>query len=464
MPAETLTVDPAIDPGVDPGVDPAVAQPADPQAASGTVTGLDAGTGATAPATTATATTPGTTEHVGYVVKVYPRFSETFIVTELLAREAQGERLSVFALRPTTDTRFHPEIARVQSPVHFLDRAASARDLWATVAAAQAEIPGFADRFAALLPVLATRPADDVAQAVELARWVQREGITRLHAHFASLPGQTASLAARLSGVPYSVTAHAKDIFHESVDATVLADTLAHADQVVTISAFNERFLRETHPGLQSLHLVHNGLELSRFPFRAPTAPGERLELVAVGRLVEKKGFDRLVRAAAALTRDGVDVRVRIAGSGEDEAILRRLIDDLDVADRVELLGPLSQAEVVTLLASADAFVAPCVVGADGNADGLPTVLLEAMASGLVCIGTDVTGIGEVLGVHDGAETGLLIPSDDHDALVAAIRRVDDPAFEREQVASAARRLIENRFDCRRQAATLRRLTTGEGA
>ncbi len=398
-------------------------------------------------------------EHIGYVVKVYPRFSETFIVTEVLAREAHGEQLSIFALRPTSDTRFHPEIARVRAPVRFVPRAAKAADLWREVAAAEAEIPGFAQRFAALLPVLAGRAADDVGQAVSLAISVHRLGITRLHAHFASLSGQTASLAARLAGIGYSLTAHAKDIFHDSVDPGVLADTLTAADRVITISRFNERYLSTRLPGLDRLHLVRNGLELNRFRFRTPPPPGARLEVVAVGRLVEKKGFDRLVRAAAELTSSGCHVRVRIAGAGEQEDDLRALIAERHLHDVVELLGPLSQLEVADLLASADVFAAPCVVGADGNADGLPTVLLEAMASGVVCVGTDVTGIGEVLGTHDGRSTGVLIPSDDHDALVAALRRVAAPDYPRRDVATAARALIEEQFDSSRQAELLRRLT-----
>lgn len=179
----------------------------------------------------------------GYVLKVYPRFSETFIVTEILAREAHGDDLSIYAQRPTTDARFHPEIARVRAQVPRVPRPARPTEMWAQI------VGGLADdtqraRFAALMPTLAGLPGDEVSQAVSLAHCAQHDGITHLHAHFATLAGRTAWIGSQLTGIPYTVTTHAKDIYHESVDRQWLRRVCADADRAIAISRFNEEYLR----------------------------------------------------------------------------------------------------------------------------------------------------------------------------------------------------------------------------
>lgn len=401
---------------------------------------------------------------IGYVLKVYPRFSETFVVTEILAREAAGEDLEIFALRPTTDARFHPQIADVQAPVHHLAKPVKLSDGWAVIARAQREIPGFADRFAAMLPWTSRLAASDVVQGVALALEARAAGITHLHVHFATLASWVARIAAGLLAIPYTVTTHAKDIFHESVDAELLRGVLLDADRVVTISGYNMTHLRRLVPELgDRLVLVRNGLDLPRFTYRDPGAPGTPLRVVAVGRLVEKKGFDVLIDAAALARDRGLALDVRIAGDGELEEDLRARITAAGLDGVVRLLGPRSQVEIAALLADGDVMVAPCVVGADGNADGLPTVLLEAMATGVPCVSTAVTGIPEA--VHgagaDGPATGILLDPGDVGALADALATVASPSFDRVGVARAARALVEREFDTLRQSARLAAATGG---
>ncbi|GHD10088.1 glycosyltransferase family 4 protein [Zhihengliuella salsuginis] len=386
----------------------------------------------------------------GYVVKVYPRFSETFIVTEILAREAAGEQLRIFALRHTSDTRFHPELARVKAPVEFVPRVAKTTEAWAHLAEATATIGGFAERYARLLPELTGYDAGEAHQAVALAVMARRASLTHLHSHFGSMSGRVAEIAAELAGITFSVTTHAKDLFHESVDAARLERMLERAHHMVTISRYNLEHLRAAYPHLaDKVHLLYNGLELARFPYRDPAAPDGELRVAAVGRLVEKKGFAHLVRVAARLRDEGVALRVRIAGEGELAGPLAALVERTGAP--VELLGACTQEEVRGLLGWADVFAAPCVVGADGNADGLPTVLLEAMATGVPCVATAVTGIPEA--VVDG-RTGLLLEPGDDDGLAAALRGLAGDA-DRVGLARAARRLIEARFDSALQARTL---------
>lgn len=403
---------------------------------------------------------PGRT--VGYVVKVYPRFSETFIVTELLAREAAGEDLTVFSLRPTSDARFHPEIAAVTAPVIHLDKPHKLSDGWDLMAAAQAELPWFGERFASLLPFLTRIEVADAVQGIDLALRVRRLGIEHLHAHFASSPARVAYVAAVLAGTTFSVTTHAKDIFHAGVDREVLAEVLAGADKVVAISAYNLAFLRERYPhAADAMVLVRNGIDLGRFAYQRPATPGPVLRVAAVGRLVEKKGFDVLVDAAELARSRGLTLEVRIAGDGELRADLARRIDAAGLDGVVTLLGPRGQEEVRALLRWADTLVAPCVVGADGNADGLPTVLLEAMAMGVPCISTAVTGIPEAIHpAHaDRPATGLLLTPGDVDGLAQALAGLAEPTFPREAVSLAARELVERDFDTAAQARRLAQVT-----
>jgi len=384
---------------------------------------------------------------VGYVVKRYPRYSETFIVGEILAHEAAGADVTVFALRPPVDTHFQEILARVRAPVHYLLDSGRASDFWAALDGARAALPGFDDALADA----AGEDAATVYQATLLAQRARALGVEHLHAHFATSAASVARLAARFAGLTWSVTAHAKDIFHESVDPRALGRTLAAADAVVTVSDFNQTYLREA-VGVET-HRLYNGLDLARFPFHA--AQERPPHIVSVGRLVEKKGFDVLIDACARLAARGIAFTCEIVGSGEDESALRAQIARRGVAETVRLVGPRPQAEVIERVAAAAVFAAPCVVGRDGNRDGLPTVLLEAMALGTACVSTDVTGIPEI--VRDG-ETGFVVPQHDAGALADALARLLPDAALRARLAAAARARIEADFDIAANAARQRAL------
>lgn len=395
----------------------------------------------------------------GYVVKVYPRFSETFIVTEILAREAAGEQLAIYATRPTTDARFHPEIAKVQAPVTHLKRPAKSSDLFTTIKNAHRNVPGALAKLESIMPVVTRCDSGDLAQGLELAERVLADGITHLHAHFANAAARIACIAAHLTGITWSVTTHAKDIFHDEVDATLLTELLERADTVVTISQYNLDHLAERFPQITGhLRLVRNGLDLTRFPYEDPAPLDGVLKVAAVGRLVEKKGFDVLLRATRAALDAGSRIEVRIAGDGELAGKLRAQCTELGLDDSVAFLGPRSQAEIQQLLDWADVMAAPCVVGADGNADGLPTVLLEAMAMGVVAISTEVTGIPEA--VHGGDDaTGILLPPGDVQALTRALTDVAREDFPRTELARSARALVEREYDTVRQSVRLEEAT-----
>lgn len=388
---------------------------------------------------------------VGYVVKSYPRYSETFIVTEILAHEAAGLSLEIFSLRPPRDSHFQDMIARVRANVHYVPPwTPDLIEFWSSLQTAARDLPN-------LWPVLAEEELaapTDLYQAVWLARAARRRGLEHLHAHFASSATTITRLAARLAGLPYSFTAHAKDIFHESVTADDLRRKLNDAAAVITVSDYNVDYLRATYgPAASGVHRLYNGLELERFPYAEPR---HRLPLVVgVGRLVEKKGFADLIEACGVLHRQGRHFSCQIIGDGELKSALRAQIDALGLTDIVQLIGPRPQAEIVNLVQSAAVFAAPCVVGADGNRDGLPTVLLEAMALGTPCISTDVTGIPEVI---EHGRTGLIVQQHCPDDLAAAIARLLDSEDERVALARQARRRIEADFDSQCNSSILRQL------
>jgi len=388
---------------------------------------------------------------IAYVLKVYPRFSQTFVVNEILAHEAAGLELDIFSMRLSDDVRFHESLARVRSRVHQVRRpGGKADDFLAMLHETAEQLPRIWD-------VLADNPeviASDMHQAMQLALEVRRRNIAHLHAHFGTIATTTARLAAKMAGIGYSFTAHAKDIFHESVDEGVLRRKLADAAAVITVSDYNLRYLKERYgPAADRVLHINNGLPLDEFPYREPA--GREPLILAVGRLVEKKGFAELVQACGLLKQKGRDFRCEIAGGGELRAELEALIARLGLGDRVALLGPLPQGDVRRKLHRAAVMAAPCVVAANRDRDGLPTILLEAMAMGTPCVSTDVTGIPEIL--EDG-KTGLRVPQRDVAALAAACEKLLDRPQLGVALASTARKQVEARFDIVKNAARIREL------
>jgi glycosyltransferase involved in cell wall biosynthesis len=394
---------------------------------------------------------PSEPTRVGYVLKRYPRYSETFIVNEILAHERAGLSVDIFALRPPNDTHFQDAISRVRASVTYLPcQGVKAADWWHEVDEANRHLPGLF----ALLDAASGVDAIEVLQAAMLARECQSRGLTHLHAHFATSATTVARLAARFAGLPYSFTAHAKDIFHDSVCRHDFERKLTDAAAVVTVSDFNFQFLHDTYRGASArVERIYNGLDLDQFSYKTPDARPPRI--VAVGRLVEKKGFSDLIEACAILKKRGLRFSCGIVGTGPLQPDLQQQIARLGLDRQVELLGPRPQAEVIRLMQEACALVAPCVVGEDGNRDGLPTVLLEAMALGTPCISTDVTGIPEVI---RNDETGIMVPQRDPLSLANAVAKLVSSSKFSVRLASAARQLIESEFDVNRSAAVLRGL------
>jgi colanic acid/amylovoran biosynthesis glycosyltransferase len=388
---------------------------------------------------------------LAYVAKVFPRTSETFVLNELRALEELGESPIVFSLHRNPQPVTHALLSELRAPKEIVDE----------IDVDDRRVRRASERLADLLGVSVDErarilPRKYVRLAVALADRAQHHGVRHLHAHFASRAGHVSALASMLAGIGYSMTAHAKDIYHRDVDHTLLSWKLRHARFVVTVTEFNRRHLLELlgDPGAASVVRLYNGVDLRRFlpPEAAPTGVPR---IVSIGRLVEKKGFGVLVDACAELRERGASFRCEILGGGELEAELRERISRHGLGDVVILAGSLTTEQVAEKLRTATLVALPCIVGDDGNVDALPTALLEGMACGLPLVSTRLSGIPEI--VIDG-RNGLLVEPGNSSALAAAIGELLTSPARAAGMGLAGRRRAEALFDLRSNVARLAEL------
>jgi len=281
---------------------------------------------------------------------------------------------------------------------------------------------------------------------------VERCQAHHLHADFAAGSATLALIAARLTGKPFSFAAHANDLF---AHPSLLREKLAAARFAVPISDYNRRHLLALNgddSALNKLHVIHCGLELEQFPYAPRSLTSTRPLIVGVGRLIEKKGFRYLIEACRLLVESGFELECQIVGSGPLQADLQAQIEQSRLSDRVSLLGALPQEQVRALLRQAAVFVLPCVPAADGDQDGIPVALMEAMALGVPVISTAISGIPEL--IEDGV-SGWLTPPCDAAALARALRRLLTHPEQADALARVARAIIEREFDVNRNAARL---------
>ncbi len=389
---------------------------------------------------------------IAYVVKRYPRFSETFIVNEILAHERAGWGISIFSLLPPVDGRFQPSITKVSAEVTYLPSKPKSQDVWSSV---RNLLENYEDAGRVLAGAIHATPRE-ICQTSALAEHMVAAGINHIHAHFATSSTEVARIASQMTGIPYSFTAHAKDIFHQDVCEEQLKKKIEEASSVVTVSDFNLAHLRSRFPNNSGKFTrIYNGQDLTELSFRAAETNKSK-KIVAVGRLVEKKGFADLIGAFAILREtNSIGLTCDILGEGELREQLGKQISDLGLEGVVRLSGATSHDDVVRHMREAAVLVAPCVEAADGDRDGLPTVVLEAMALGTPCITTNVTGLREVI-QHN--ETGFSAPQKNPHALASVIQDAMEDASLRNRMALAARAKIVAEFDVEKNALALRRL------
>ncbi len=394
------------------------------------------------------------TKPVAFVLKGYPRLSETFIAQEILGLERAGLPLEIISLRKPTDAKRHPVHDEIRAPVMYLPEYVKDEPLrclraWLKVR----RLAGYRSAFRAFRRDWARDRTHNRArrfvQAMVLAA-ERGDVVASLHAHFIHTPASVVRYAAMMLGTGWTCSAHAKDIW-TSQDWD-LADKLAEADWAVTCTRTGWATLQSLASDPSRVHLSYHGLDLSRFaPFKArkhmrdgsdAAAP---VRLVSVGRAVTKKGYDTLLDALVVLPQD-IHWRFDHAGGGDLLGELRQQADRLGIADRITWHGAMAQEDVLKLYRETDIFVLPCRIAPDGDRDGLPNVLVEAASQALACVSTEVSGVPEL--IDDGTH-GLLANADDPAALAAALTRVArDPAL-RTRLAAAAESKVRGHFDHR---------------
>ncbi len=385
------------------------------------------------------------TGRIVFLLKGYPRLSETFIAQEILALEQRGIPIEIWSLRHPTDKYRHPVHDEIKARVTYLPEYLYQEPLRVFRAVARCVArPGFGRALRQWVKDLIRDPTPNRGRRFGQACVLLAEmpgDVVRLHAHFLHTPASVAYYAHLISGTPWSCSAHAKDIW-TSPDWDK-REKLSRLDWLVTCTASGHAHLQTLTPAPQKVALVYHGLDFTRFPEPPQRVPvvGAPVEILSVGRLVEKKGYPILLEALAAL-KDKT-WRLTHIGGGPLDAALKAQAASLGIDDRISWLGALPQERVLAAYRAADLFVLAAQIAADGDRDGLPNVLMEAQSQRLCCIATDISGIPEL--IRDG-ETGLLVPPENAQALALAIAAlIDDPA-RRQALAEAGFKRLRGHF------------------
>lgn len=388
---------------------------------------------------------------VAFVLKGYPRLSETFIAQEIRGLETLGLDIRIVSLRPPREEKRHPVHREIEAAVTYLPerlREEPVRVLRAICR--QAINPRFWRALTVWLKDLKMEPTVDrvrrFGQALVMATELDAT-VDRLHAHFLHTPASVTRYTSVLTGLPWSCSAHARDIW--TIGDAEKSAKLRDMEWLVTCTEAGRAHLAERAPSADKVALVYHGIDLARFAPPKEARSGHDgsdaqapVLLLSVGRPVEKKGYDVLLDALSKLP-DTLHWRFRHIGDGALTEELMAQARSLAIDDRIEWYGARAQDQVIASYREADMFVLPCRIAADGDRDGLPNVLLEAQTQGLVCVSTQVSGVPEL--IADG-ESGLLVPPDDADALLTALTRLIQTPALRRQLGDAGLRKVQTDF------------------
>ena len=397
---------------------------------------------------------------IAYIMSRFPHLPETFILREMIELENNGLEIALYPLMCQEQTVIHQEahqwLARANCTpffsgevlrafaITFIKQPLKLARLWLRTLLENFTSPKFLVRALTLFP-----------KAVYFARQIQHENIEHIHAHYATHPALTAWIIHQLTGISYSMTVHAHDIF---VEKAMLETKLRDAEFIVPISQFNREYLaQEAGSWVHSKsHVIHCGIFPKDYPSRqAPSWQNQPFEIITIGSLQPYKGQKYLLEACAILRNRDFPFRCRIIGGGELHTQLQQQIQSHDLGSHVELLGPLPQDEVARLLLTAHCYVQPSIITPSGKMEGIPVSLMEALACCLPVIATDLSGIPEL--IRPG-ETGTLVPPEDPLALVNALTTVHENPEDAIRMAAAGRDLVLKDFDLNKNGKLLAEL------
>lgn len=387
-------------------------------------------------------------KRIAYIVSRFPKITETFILFEIVELARLGTEVAVFSILRENEGVMHAEAAPIVERAHYCDlfswavlrsqifwlRRAPARYLraWWRSLVGNAASPSFFVRALVIVPA-----------AAHFARQMQEERIEHVHASWATHTALAAYVVHILTGIPYSFTAHAHEIY---CDRTMLGEKIRHSEFFVTISEYNRRMLTELYGPecARRMHVVHCGVDTSLFkPRNAPRA-NQPFTILCVACLEEHKGQRYLIEACAELRRRGVDLRCLLVGEGKDRPLLERQMRELGVEQCIQLLGRQPRHRVLELMAEADVLTLQSIMTPSGMSEGVPVCLMEAMASGVPVIASAIRGVPELV---EHGRTGLLVSHSNAHALAEALMTIHtSPGLARE-LAIRGREKVIREFD-----------------
>lgn len=385
---------------------------------------------------------------VAYIVSRFPKISETFILREMIAMEQENWNVCLFPLILETPPIIHPEAEPWLDRLHyypwlslgvlsanllqFLRTPYRYTSLWFIVILKNLTSLKFLLRAILLLP-----------KAVQMAADMAQNDISHIHAHFATHPALVAWVIHKLTGISYSVTVHAHDIF---VERSMLDLKLHDAIFVVAISEYNREFLVQ-HLGdwvKEKTHIIHCGIQPALYPGSTKVKNDSRFDVVSIGSLQPYKGMQYLIRACALLRERSIPICCRIIGEGEERSMLEGLIAQYNLSQSVELLGAMGQADVASVLRGAQVYVQPSVITPSGKMEGIPVSIMEAFASGVPVVASQISGIPELVIPN---ETGYLFPPADVQALANILEYIYCNPVEAKFLAKAGQDKVFREFE-----------------
>lgn len=402
---------------------------------------------------------------VGFILKGYPRLSETFIVNEILLLEELGHKLHIFALRNPGESKVHESVGRVRARVTYIPDY-----FWRfffSIIGANIGLwwrrPGLywqAFRFA-LGRSLRQRSSSTIKRFAQAAYLVQKclpeTGVAHFHAHFSHGPTTVAYFASWLTGMRYSFSAHAKDIYLQEHD--FLREKIRRAQFAVTCTEYNREYMLRVAGADAPVYRVYHGNNLQLFkPAAKKPRKDSRPVILSAGRFVPKKGFPVLLQALHRVRQEGLDFYCYLIGGGPMYDEMKKIVNELGLGQCVELRGQMSQTELLSYFQQADLFALACEVQNDGDRDGIPNVLVEAMAMGIPVVSTAISGIPELV---DHGINGLLVKEKDPVALAEAIATLLRQPELAQSLGLAGRAKVEREFDAKRNVERIGELLRG---
>ena len=393
-----------------------------------------------------------------YILHRFPSLTETFVAEEILRVQRIGVKVHIYSLLPPKKELTHPVSLELKPQVCYVP-GIYAPSLWWAQAYFLCKFPG---QYLQLLQVLLVQPAPKFSiilkrivtflNSIWVAKELEKSQVQLVHTHFAWLSAAASLIVSQLLDLPFTITTHAFDIYSGKND--ILELTTRMADRIVTISEFNKQAMLNTCGSLKAekIKVIRCGIDPDNFHVKGRQLENKVFQITSVGSLIEKKGHEYLIRACSELKFQGLDFHCVIVGGGKLEQPLRALIHELELEDVVTMAGPQTQIWIKDRLCRSDLFVLACVVSGDGDRDGIPVSIMEALAMEVPVVSTPVSGIPEL--VQHG-ETGLLVPERSASSLAATITRLAQDKPLRQKLAQQGRTKVEKDYDITKNVSQL---------